>query len=141
MDNCEWYADVISYLQKMKCPERMSGNKRRTLELHAIKCVIVSGKILWENSDGVMLKCVDYDQSQKLLTKMHNGVCGGHYMAKKTTHKILRARFWWPTVFKDAHQLVKKCDPCQMFSGKLKFFRKFDNKACECANPILAVGY
>lgn len=41
---------------------------------------------------------------------MHFGACGGHYMAKTTTHKILRVGFWWPTIFKDAHGFVKKCD-------------------------------
>ena len=49
-------------------------------------------------------------------------VCvGGHYMAKITTHKILRANFWWPTLFRDAHEFVKTCDACQRFNGKLKF--------------------
>lgn len=102
----------------MKCPEGMSDNKR-TLKLHAIKYVIVSGKLWRKNSDGVMLKCVDQDQAQKLLIEMHSGVCGGHYMAKTIARKVLRDGFWWPT--KDAYQLVKKCDPCQRFFGKLNF--------------------
>ena len=43
---------------------------------------------------------------------MHERVCGGHYMAKTTAHKILRSGFWWPTIFKDTHEFVKKCDAC-----------------------------
>lgn len=52
---------------------------------------------------------------------MHDGVCGGHYSAKTTTGKIVRARYYWPTLFKDAHEHVRKCDPCQKFSSKLKY--------------------
>lgn len=72
--------------------------------------------------EGVLLKCVDEIESKRILTDMHEGVCGGHYMAKTTTHKILRAGFWWPTLFKNAHEFVKTCDSCQRFRGNLKFF-------------------
>ena len=43
---------------------------------------------------------------------MHGGICGGHYMSKKTAHKVVRASFWWPTLFNDAYNLVRKCDTC-----------------------------
>ena len=52
---------------------------------------------------GVILKCADETKSKKILRDMHEGVCGGHYMAKTTTHKVLISSFWWPTLFKDAH--------------------------------------
>ena len=62
--------------------------------------------------EGVMLKCVDEENSVKILNEMHNGECGGHYMAKRTSHREIWAGFWWPTLFKDAHELVRKCDAC-----------------------------
>ncbi|XP_057852816.1 uncharacterized protein LOC131063058 [Cryptomeria japonica] len=136
MDGCKWYDDIIYYLQRMKSPEDVSDNKRRTLKLHAIKYAIVNGKLWWRNNDGVMLKCVDQDQAQKLLFELHSGVCGEHYMAKKTTHKVLRVGFWWPTIFKDAHQLVKKCDPCQTFSRKLKFSRNLPLRPINVQDPF-----
>ena len=71
--------------------------------------------------EGVLLKCVDETESKSIFKDMHEGICGGHYMAKTTTHKILRAGFCWPTLFNDAHNFVKLCDTCQRFSGKLKF--------------------
>ena len=62
---------------------------------------------------GVLLKCIDKIESEKILKDMHEGVCGGHYMAKTTTHKILRFGFWWPTIFKDTHEFITKCDAFQ----------------------------
>ena len=35
-----------------------------------------------------------------------------------TTHKILRAGYYWPTLFKDAHDHVRKCDICQRCGGR-----------------------
>jgi len=33
---------------------------------------------------------------------------------KQTTAKILQSGFWWPKLFKDSHDFVKRCDKCQM---------------------------
>ena len=72
---------------------------------------------------GVILKGIDEIESKKILRDMHEGVCGGHYMAKTIAPNVLRSGFWWPTLFKDTHEFVKKCDACQKFGGKLKFSR------------------
>jgi len=105
----------------MSCPEGMTDNQKRTLKLQDIKYVIIQNELWWRNIDGVLLKCINEEQALEILTEMHSGAFGGHYMAETTTHKVLRAGFWWPTLFKDAHRLVKTCDACQRFLGKMKF--------------------
>ena len=62
--------------------------------------------------EGVLLKCVDQNESRRILKDMHERACGGHYMTKMIAHKILRAGFWWPTLFRDTHEFVKLCDTC-----------------------------
>lgn len=121
MQACGWYKRIVEYLQAMQCPEGMPHNEKRTLKLQEIRYVIIDGELWWRNLKGLLLRCVDGDKAKDLLIEMHKGACGGHYMAKTTTHKILREGFWWPTVFKYAHRFVKKCDACQRFIGKLKF--------------------
>jgi len=69
----------------------------------------------------VLLRCVDEGEANNVLNDMHKGLCGGHYTAQTTAHKILRAGYWWPTLFSDAQRLIRKCDPCQRFSGKLRY--------------------
>lgn len=85
--------------------------------------------------EGVLLKCVDEEHSVKILNDMYSGKCGGHFMAKTTTHKVIKASFRWPTLFKDAHNLVMKCDACQCFTGKLKF------SGNTLLRLVLAMGY
>ena len=46
--------------------------------------------------EGVLLKCFDEEHPIIILDEMHNGVCGGHYMKKTTTHKVISARFGGP---------------------------------------------
>lgn len=121
VDYCDWYKDVIGYLQKLVLPPEMDENRRRTIKLQSTRYAIIHGELWWRRNEGVLLKCIDHERSKSLLKEMHQGVCGGHYMAKTTDHKILSFGFWWPTVFKDTHQFVRKCDACQRFARKLKF--------------------
>nr|GEX97869.1 reverse transcriptase domain-containing protein [Tanacetum cinerariifolium] len=42
----------------------------------------------------------------------------GHHGARFTAKKVFGAGFFWPTIYKDAHELVKSCDSCQR-QGKI----------------------
>nr|GEZ94755.1 reverse transcriptase domain-containing protein [Tanacetum cinerariifolium] len=43
---------------------------------------------------------------------------GGHHGANLTAKKVFDAGFFWPIIYKDAHELVKNCDSCQR-QGKI----------------------
>ncbi|GJY75291.1 reverse transcriptase domain-containing protein [Tanacetum coccineum] len=43
---------------------------------------------------------------------------GGHYGANYTARKIFDSGFYWPTIYKDAHDFVTRCDICQR-QGKI----------------------
>ncbi|GJV94164.1 reverse transcriptase domain-containing protein [Tanacetum coccineum] len=50
------------------------------------------------------------DPSQEdvdILTACHSGPTGGHYGANYTAKKVFDSGFYWPTIYKDAHELVK----------------------------------
>lgn len=64
---CDWYKDVVYYSQRMQCLEGLTENEKRTLKLHAIKYVIIRGKLWWRNLEGVLLKCVDETKASELL--------------------------------------------------------------------------
>ncbi|GKC62056.1 reverse transcriptase domain-containing protein [Tanacetum coccineum] len=53
-----------------------------------------------------------------ILTACHNGPTGGHYGANYTAKKVFDSGFYWPTIYKDAHDLVTQCDTCQR-QGKI----------------------
>nr|GEY27191.1 reverse transcriptase domain-containing protein [Tanacetum cinerariifolium] len=46
------------------------------------------------------------------------GPTGRHYGANYTTKKVFDSGFYWPTIYKDALELVKHCDLCQR-QGKI----------------------
>ena len=44
---------------------------------------------------------------------MHEGICGNHIRAGSLAAKTLRQGYYWPTILKDATELVTKCKICQ----------------------------
>nr|GFA30751.1 reverse transcriptase domain-containing protein [Tanacetum cinerariifolium] len=53
-----------------------------------------------------------------ILKACHSGPTGGHYGANYTAKKVFDSGFYWPTISKDAFELVKHCDSCQR-QGKI----------------------
>nr|GEY45306.1 reverse transcriptase domain-containing protein [Tanacetum cinerariifolium] len=48
-----------------------------------------------------------------ILNTCHSGPTGGHYGANYTAKKVFDSGFYWPSIYKDAFELVKHCDSCQ----------------------------
>jgi len=46
---------------------------------------------------------------------------GGNFVAKSTTHKIIRTRYYWPSIFHDYFEFVRSCDICQCLADKQQF--------------------
>ncbi|GJX57962.1 reverse transcriptase domain-containing protein [Tanacetum coccineum] len=63
-------------------------------------------------------RCVAGQEAVDILTACHSGPTGGHYGANYIAKKVFDSGFYWPTIYKDAHELVKSCDSCQR-QGKI----------------------
>nr|GEY13006.1 reverse transcriptase domain-containing protein [Tanacetum cinerariifolium] len=53
-----------------------------------------------------------------ILNACHSGPTGGHYGASYTAKKFFDSGFYWPSIYKDAFELVKRCASCQRQGNK-----------------------
>ena len=74
---------------------------------------IIDGVLFRKNYDGLFLTCLDQEDAYKVVKELHDGPARGNFSGDNTAHKILRVGYYWPTLFKDAHAYVRKCDTCQ----------------------------
>nr|GEW20817.1 reverse transcriptase domain-containing protein [Tanacetum cinerariifolium] len=58
------------------------------------------------------------DEAIEILKACHYGPTGGHNGPNYTERKVFDSGFYWPTIFRDAHNLVKNHDVCQR-QGKI----------------------
>ena len=115
-----WYTDIIHVLLNLQAPPGLSRTKRRFLKMTSLKYCILDSTLFWKNHEGILLNCLLKDEIDKVLNEFHAGDCGGHLYWKSTADKILRAGFYWPTLFSDVKKFVTTCHKCQIFEGKRK---------------------
>jgi hypothetical protein len=66
------------------------------------------------------MRCLEKEKAEKVLLELHEGEAGGHFGSDTTAHKVLRASYYCPMLFRDTHALCRKCIICQKASGKLQ---------------------
>nr|GEY22339.1 reverse transcriptase domain-containing protein [Tanacetum cinerariifolium] len=69
-------------------------------------------------ADQVIWRCVHGQEAVDILKACHNRPTGGHHGPNYTAKKVFDSSFYWPTIYRDAHDLVKSCDACQR-QGKI----------------------
>nr|CAN70628.1 hypothetical protein VITISV_036144 [Vitis vinifera] len=74
----------------------------------------------------------DFPEESLMLLENTPYACGGHFASQKTALKVLQSGFSWPSLFKYAHTMCRRCDRCQRL-GKLTRRNQMP------MNPILIV--
>eukprot|EP00253_Pinus_taeda_P011856 PITA_11856 len=115
-----WYSDIIYVLKNFSPPPVMTRNKARTLKLKAAKFYILNLALYWKDLGDVLLNFLVEKEAKQAMEDCHQGDCGGHLFWKSTANKILRAGYYWPTLFANVYNMVKRCHKCQIFEGKWK---------------------
>ncbi|KAJ9542142.1 hypothetical protein OSB04_028648 [Centaurea solstitialis] len=106
-DPIPWYADFANYLAAgvlVKGITHQQKGKSKTyfwFKPHLFRI----------GPDRMPRRCVSGPAAWDILTNCHKGPTEGHFGANLTARKVLESGFYWPTIFKDAHTLIKSCIP------------------------------
>ena len=115
-----WYADIVFVLQNLQPPAGLSKARARYVKLKAVKFCIIEQYLYWKEPGGILLNYLLENEAQHIAKEFHEGDCGGHHSWKVTANKILRARFYWPSLFSYVYKETTKCHQCHIFEGKRK---------------------
>ncbi|GJU71645.1 reverse transcriptase domain-containing protein [Tanacetum coccineum] len=75
-------------------------------------------KVLKSHKGAIAWKITDIKEALEILKACHEGPTGGHHSANLTARKVFDAGFFWPTIYRDAHTMIKSYDTCQR-QGKI----------------------
>ncbi|GJU56388.1 reverse transcriptase domain-containing protein [Tanacetum coccineum] len=136
-DNAPWFADFANYHAGNFVIKGMSSQQKRKF-FKDVKHYFWDDTILGLFkicADQVIRRCVHGKEALDILEACHNGPTGGHYGANYTAKKIFDSGFYWPTIYKDAHDFVTRCDICQPSRQKFRtdFSNCEDSRACSSA--------
>ena len=108
-----WFADYVNYLVAKVIPPEFNYQKKKRFFAH-LKHYYWEEPVLYRHCvDQVIRRCVPEDEMYSILNHCHTLSCGGHFGGQRTAAKVLQSGFYWPSLFKDAHQFVSTCDKCQ----------------------------
>ncbi|GJV89634.1 reverse transcriptase domain-containing protein [Tanacetum coccineum] len=113
-----WFADFANYHAGNFIVKGMSSQQKNKF-FKDVKHYFWDDPYLFKIcADQMIRRCVAGQEAVDILTACHSGPTGGHYGANYTAKKVFDSGFYWPTIYRDAHDLVTRCDTCQR-QGKI----------------------
>ncbi|GJZ34193.1 reverse transcriptase domain-containing protein [Tanacetum coccineum] len=117
-DSTLWFVDFTNYHAGNFIVKGMSSQQKNKI-FKDVKHYFWDDPFLFKIcADQVIRRCVSGQEVFDILKACHSGPTGGYYSANYTAKKIFDSGFYWPTIYKDAHDFVTRCDICQR-QGKI----------------------
>ena len=113
-DTTPRYANIVNFMVAGYVPP--GENKK--------KLVYESRRHLWDDpylykvcADGLLRRCVPTAEGIRIIEKCHAAPYGGHYGAYRTQAKVWQSGFFWPTMYEDTRDFIRRCRRCQQHGG------------------------
>jgi hypothetical protein len=71
----DWRKEIVDYL------ENPSRKVSRKLRYKAIKFVLLDGRLYYKSLDAVFLQCLGQEEAKKMMSEVHDRLCGPHQSA------------------------------------------------------------
>ena len=113
-----WRSPIIAYLKDgTLLDDRVKVRKFQ----HLATRYILLGDILYRKSYSSLhpnpyLRCLSPEEARRVMQEIHNGDCGNHAEGRSLTHKVINQGYYWPKIFDNTKDYVRKCPQCQMFA-------------------------
>ncbi|GJY86840.1 reverse transcriptase domain-containing protein [Tanacetum coccineum] len=113
-----WFADYANFHAGNFIVKGMSSQQKKKFFKDVKHYFWDDPYLFWICADQIIRRCVHGQEAFDILKACHEGPTGGHHSANLTAKKVFDAGFFWPTIYQDAHTMIKSCDTCQR-QGKI----------------------
>nr|GEV99060.1 reverse transcriptase domain-containing protein [Tanacetum cinerariifolium] len=113
-----WFADFANFHAGNFIIKGMSSQQKKKFFKDVKHYFKDDPYLYWICADQIIRRCMHGQEAFDILKACHEGPTEGHHGANFIAKKVFDAGFFWPTIYRDAHDLVKSCDICQC-QGKI----------------------
>ena len=106
-----WMEPIWDYIIDRRLPD--DSKEAAKIRTRSARFTNHKGSLYKRGSFTPILKCIVGKDTEYVLREVHEGICGNHIVARALAGKVLRQGYYWPTILKDAIDLVKRCRICQ----------------------------
>ncbi|XP_049373971.1 uncharacterized protein LOC125839017 [Solanum verrucosum] len=107
-----WYADFANYVVCGIMLDELNFYQQKRFLFDVKKYFWDEPYLYRECADHIIKRCVPEEEAIKILHACHASPVGGHHSGVRMTAKVLQSGYYWPSVYKDAYEFVKKCTQC-----------------------------
>ncbi|GJS54981.1 hypothetical protein Tco_0628343 [Tanacetum coccineum] len=101
-----WFANIANYHAGNFIKKGMSSQQKKKF-FKDVKHYFWDDPYLFKIcADQMIRRCIYGQEAVDILTACHNRPTGGHHGANYTAKKVFDSGFYWPTIYRDAHDLA-----------------------------------
>nr|GFC70913.1 reverse transcriptase domain-containing protein [Tanacetum cinerariifolium] len=108
-----WFADLANYYTGNFIIKGMTSQQKNKFFKDARHYFWDDPYLFRTCADQIIRRCVAGEEAIDILNACHSGPTGGHYGASYTAKKVFNLGFYWLSIYKDAFELVKRCESFQ----------------------------
>ena len=91
-----WTTTIASYLKDGILPNEKEAPRK--LKVQAARFVLIKDVLYKRGFSRPYLRCLGNEEADYVMRKVHEGICGNHSGLRLLVHKLVRARYYWPTM-------------------------------------------
>ena len=81
---------------------------------------LLDGEELYKKGkDQILLRCVDSSEANRIVEKIHEGICETHANEHKMDGQVMKAGYYSLNLERDCIQYARKYYKCQIYSDKI----------------------
>ncbi|GJS88455.1 reverse transcriptase domain-containing protein [Tanacetum coccineum] len=106
-----WMTPIIEFISKGTLP--LEQKEARRIRRTAQRFELRNGILYRRSFLQPWLRCVGPIQADYVLREIHAGSCSMHSGPRSVVARALRSGYYWPTMHRDARDMIRKCHDCQ----------------------------
>nr|GEV91105.1 reverse transcriptase domain-containing protein [Tanacetum cinerariifolium] len=103
---------IIEYLRDETLPD--NRKEARKLRIKARQYELLEGILYRRSFLKPWLRCVGPLQVDYVIREIHEGSCSMHAGPRYMVAKAMRPGYYWPTMYRDAREMIRKYKDCQI---------------------------
>nr|GFB49077.1 reverse transcriptase domain-containing protein [Tanacetum cinerariifolium] len=114
-----WFADLANYHARNFIIKGMTSQQKKKFFKDARHYFWDDHYLFRTCADQIIRRCIAGKEAIDILNACHSRPTGGHYRPNYTAKKVFDSGLYWPSIYKDAFELVKRCDSFQRQGHKI----------------------
>ncbi|XP_068476278.1 uncharacterized protein [Phaseolus vulgaris] len=91
-----WMTPYRRYIADGILPAELGEGKR--IKKNSTRYTLMDGVLFRHGFTHPILTCVSGDECTRIMSELHEGICGSHVGGRSLASKVIRAGFYWPSV-------------------------------------------